>query len=72
MLSLELVPIFLLSQSQCFAADDVTYNVGAQSTFLQNLAGVLYVVLVAYFLYRVLTRRATKFTSEVCRYAPLL
>lgn len=66
MLCLELAPLFLLFPGVAFGADDVTYSAGTQSAFLQNLAGVLYVLLVAYLLYRVLTRRADKFTSEVC------
>lgn len=48
----------------CAHAQDVTYNAAGQSEFITNVTGVLYVGLVAYFLYKVFTRRAAKFTSE--------
>lgn len=55
----------LILPTVAFADDTVAYNAGSQSEFLQNLAGVVYVGLVAYLLYKVFTRRAKRFTSEV-------
>jgi hypothetical protein len=46
-------------------AEDAMYSAAAQSEFLTNLAGVGYIILVGFFLYRVLTRRAKRFREEV-------
>ncbi|GMH33511.1 hypothetical protein BSKO_01345 [Bryopsis sp. KO-2023] len=51
-------------------ADGVSYNPAAGDEFLTNLTGVLYVGLVGYFLYRVLGRRAKRFTEESIRGKP--
>ena len=64
-LSLELVPLQLLIQGNALADESATYNVGAQSEFLQTLVGVLWLGLVAYFFYRVFTGRASRFISGV-------
>lgn len=56
---------FLINPGSAVAEDLASYNAGSQSEFLQNLAGVVYVGLVAYLLYKVFTRRAKRFTSEV-------
>eukprot|EP00892_Ulva_mutabilis_P007379 jgi/Ulvmu1/5012/UM021_0029.1 len=59
------MPLLSLILPGIALADDVVaYNAGSQSDFLQNLAGVVYVGLVAYLLYKVFTRRAKRFTSE--------
>jgi hypothetical protein len=62
--------LLLASSSPALADDLVTYNASNQSEFITNLSGVIYVGLVAYLAYKVLTRRAKKFTSEV-RLPPL-
>lgn len=54
-----LVPLAALADA------DVGYDPSGQSEFLTNLAGVAYVGLVGYFLYKVFIKRADKFTSEV-------
>lgn len=65
--SVGLIPLSLFVSPGVAAAEDVVaYNAGSQSEYLQNLAGVVYVGLVAYLLYKVFTRRAKRFTSEVC------
>jgi hypothetical protein len=46
-------------------AEDATYNAASQSEFLSNLAGIAYIILVGFFLYRVFTRRAKRFKEEV-------
>lgn len=43
----------------------ITYDPSTGSQYFESVAGVLYVLLVAWFLYRTISRRAKKFTSEV-------
>lgn len=51
----------------CALADEgVGYDPSGQSEFLTNLAGFGYVALLGYFLFKVFTRRAKTFTTEVC------
>lgn len=60
------IPLLSLTVPGIALADnDVAYNAGAQSEVLQTLGGVVYVGLVSYLLYKVFTRRAKRFTSEV-------
>lgn len=46
-------------------ADMVAYNSTGQSESITNIVGFFYIGLVCYFFYKVFTRRAKKFTSEV-------
>jgi hypothetical protein len=47
------------------AADGLAYDPSGGSEFFQNLAGVGYIILVAVFLFRVLTRRAKRAREQV-------
>jgi hypothetical protein len=58
-----LAPILLIASSAS-AAEVVTYNNAAQEETLKNAAGIGYVLLVAWFLYRVLRRRAKRAKEE--------
>ena len=49
------------------AAAGITYNGAAGEDFLKNAAGAAYVVLVGFFLYRVLARRAKRAREQVSR-----
>jgi hypothetical protein len=60
------VAAVLLSTSEALAATDgVAYNNAAGEDFIKNVAGTAYVILVGFFLYRVLTRRAKRAKEQV-------
>jgi hypothetical protein len=61
-----LVATLLLTPCAALADEGVGYDPSGQSEFLTNLAGFGYVALLGYFLFKVFTRRARTFTSEVC------
>lgn len=46
------------------AEEALSYNPSGGEGMIQNVSGAAYIVLVAYFLYRVLTRRAKRATEE--------
>lgn len=55
----------LLYASAALADDGLAYDPTEGSEFFKNVAGAAYVVLVTFFAYRVLTRRADKARTEV-------
>jgi hypothetical protein len=57
----------LFYASAALADDGLAYDPTEGSEFFKNVAGAAYVVLVAFFAYRVLTRRADKARTEVRR-----
>lgn len=61
-----LPPILLIASSSASAATSeiITYNNTAQEETLKNAAGIGYILLVAWFLYRVLRRRARRAKEE--------
>lgn len=54
----------VLYPASAIAADAAAYNPAGGEEFLKNVSGALYVVLVAYFAFRVLTKRAKRATEE--------
>ena len=62
----------LLQPLAALADDTVVYNAVAQSDFLRNVTGVLYATLLAFFLYRIFSRRSNRFRSEVRPIAAVL
>jgi hypothetical protein len=59
------VAAVLLPANEVLAADGVAYNNAAGEEFIKNVAGTGYVILVGFFLYRVLTRRAKRAKEQV-------
>ena len=56
----------LLGCGPAFADAEAKYNPTMGSDSVKSIAGVFYAGLLAVFAYRLLTRRAKKFTEEVC------
>ncbi len=56
----------LLGCGPAFADAEAKYNPTLGSDSVKSIAGVFYAGLLAVFAYRLLTRRAKKFSEEVC------
>ena len=63
-LNASLVLTSMLFPADAISAETIIYNPSAGSAFLVNAAGGGYVLLLSYFLYRVLTRRAERFKGQ--------